>query len=130
MRDLIIDYLNSISLGAFSLANELPYSSSGTDLYVKNVKKIYVDRPQFNTDPIINTLQGATISNETTSIKIYFSCDAKQLPPSYEDLIVLLKLGKDYTGITGYSNRECLVSSEFIADQLVTELEYRFTKIT
>jgi hypothetical protein len=130
MRQELIDYIGDQNLGSFILSQELPYDSSGTALYVKNPKRIYVDRTQYTTEPIILTLDGVNISNEIASVRVYFASDAKQLPPSYDDALTSLRAGKDAVNIVGYQRRECLVSSRFQEDLMITELEYRFTKIT
>jgi len=130
MRQELLDYIGDQNLGSFILSQELPYDSSATPLYVKNPKRIYVDRTQYTTEPIVVTLDGLNISNEIASVRVYFSSDAKQLPPSYDDALTSLRAGKDAVNIQGYQRRECLVSTRFQEDLMITELEYRFTKIT
>jgi hypothetical protein len=130
MRDQIIEHLNDENLGEFILSRELPWSSSGTPLYVKNAKKIYVDLEETTNDPLIATLDGLTISNTVSIVRLYFSNDAKILPAGYQDLITIFKAAKDTDLITGSSRRECLISTEFIEDLLVTTVEYRFTNLT
>jgi hypothetical protein len=130
MRTEIIEYLDDQNLGGFLLSRELPWSSSGEPLYTKNAKKIYVDKTQYSTDPLIATLDGLNITNTIFTVRLFFSNDAKQLPPSYDDLITTLRSAKDTSTITGVSRRDVVVSSAFEEDVLVTELEYRFTKLT
>jgi hypothetical protein len=130
MRTELIEYLQGQNLGAFVLSQELPWSSSGEPLYTKNAKKIYVDKTQYSTDPLISTLDGLNITNTIFTVRLFFSNDAKQLPPSYDDLITTLRSAKDTSTITGVSRRDVVVSSAFEEDVLVTELEYRFTKLT
>jgi hypothetical protein len=130
MRTEIIEYLDDQNLGGFLLSRELPWSSSGEPLYTKNAKKIYVDKTQYSTDPLISTLDGLNITNTIFTVRLFFSNDAKQLPPSYDDLITTLRSAKDTSTITGVSRRDVVVSSAFEEDVLVTELEYRFTKLT
>lgn len=129
MRQELLDYIGNLTLGTFGLSQELPYDSSGVPLYMRNVKKLYVDLAQYNDDTLIKTLDGAHVYNEITSVKVYFTADAKQLPANYDTVIVALKGAKDADTITGANRRECLVSTSFEEDLLVTELEYRFTKL-
>ena len=129
MRQLLIDYFGGLNLGGLTLSQELPFNSSNTPLYVKNAKKIYVDRTQYVTEPIVLTLDGLNVSNEIASVRVYFSADAKQLPPSYEDVLVDLRAGKDAIDVQGYQRRECLVNTSYQEDLMITELEYRFTKL-
>lgn len=130
MRQEIIDYLSTLNLGSFTLSQEMPWISSDQPLYLKNLKKIYVDRTQHSTEILIPTLTGHDVSANTTTVRLFFATDAKQVSPDYDDVITDLKTAKDANTITGVNRRDCLVSTSFEGDLLVTELEYRFTKIT
>lgn len=130
MRQLILDEINDLNLGSFTLSTELPWDSSGTPLYLRNLKKIYVDRPEFNQETIIATLDGVTIRNETTSVRAFFACDAKALPPNFDDVITEMKTVKDLQTAQGFRARDCVVNSSFQDDVLVTELTYSFEKLT
>jgi hypothetical protein len=129
MRQEILDYIGDLNLGAFTTSQELPWDSSGTPLYVKNLKKIYVDRPEYTEETVIATLDGVTIENQTTSVRAFFACDAKALPPSYDDLVSDLRSVRDIDTVTGFSSRGCEITSRFEADVLVTELTYTFVKL-
>ena len=130
MRQEIIDYCQNLSLGGFTVSNELPFSDSGVALYLKNVKSIYVDIPQYATEAIIRTLDAISISDEVTTVRLYFSADAKSLPANYDALVSDLRTAKDADTITGYARREVDVQTEFTLDMLVTQLTFRFTKLT
>jgi hypothetical protein len=129
MRQELIDYIGTQNLGGFILSNELPYSSSGVPLYVKNAKRIYVDRTEYSNEPLIVTLDGTQVDSEIASVRVYFASDAKQLPPNYDTVVTALRAAKDTSTITGVSRRECIISTTFEEDLLVTELEFRFTTI-
>jgi hypothetical protein len=130
MRQDIIDYINNIALGSFLISNEVPWSDTGTSLWLKNPKTIYVDVANFQTGPIVSALNGLQIQNETTIVKGYFSCDAKQLPSNYDTLVSDLKLARDISAAEGFNRREVDITTSMESDLLVTELEFRFTKIT
>lgn len=130
MRQELIDYFSGLNLGGYTLSQELPWTSSDTPLYLKNLKKIYVDKAQTTTEIIIPTLNGSDVSSETTSVRVFFATDAKALSPDYDDVVADLKAGKNANTITGVNRRDCLVSTSFEADLLITELEFRFTTIT
>ena len=130
MRQAIYDHIDSLTLGSFNLTNELPWSSAGTALYLKNPKRIYVDVDQITQDLSIAALNGLIINNEQTVIRVFFTCDAKQLPSNYETIVSNIRAGRNTTDITGVIRRECDVSTSFVEDMLVTEFEFRFTNIT
>lgn len=130
MRQEVLDYINSLALGGYLLTEELPWTSDGVPLYVKNLKKIYVSNTEYVSEPIVATLSGFNISNEQQITRIYFANDAKQIPANYEDLIVDLKAAKDITTVSGVKRREVDVTTSFEEDVLVTEVAVRFTKLT
>lgn len=129
MRQELLDYIKGLNIGTISVANDLPFEDGGIPLYLKNAKTIYVDRPQKTTEPFIQTFNSQTISNEVTSISVYFSLDAKLLIANYEAILTSLRAGKDITTIQGVNRRECDITSVYETDMLVTTLEFRFIRI-
>lgn len=131
MRDLILELVQNTDTGILAVSQELPYSVDGTALYLKNAKKIYVDLAQITRANFITTLDNQSISNITTSIKVFFSNEAKTIP-GYDDIVTNLASIKDSTGVRslGYVQRNCTSSTEYIDNMLVTTLEFEFTKIS
>ena len=130
MRQEILDYINGLGLGSsFTTTNDLPYDASGNPLYLQNVRKIYVDNEQVTTEPLVTALDGPVIDNEVTSVSIYFSADAKQLPANYNTLVADLKKAKNITTISGIHRREMDVTTEYQGDLIVNALEIRFNKV-
>lgn len=130
MRQDILDFISGLSLGGFAVSQELPWDDSGTALYLKNVKRIYVDTTQYATQPLITTLDGLSINQDVSTVGLYFSADAKQLPANYDTLVSDLRSAKDVALTDASYRRECDVSTEFSNDLIVTQLEYRFTKLS
>jgi hypothetical protein len=130
MREEVIDYLQSQNLGSFTIASEVPWTETGTVLYLKNLKKIYVDVDAFTTDPLITTFTGLNITNETTAVRVYFANDAKQLPSNYDEVVSAIKAAKDINTTAGYARREVNVSTSYDNDRLITEIELRYIKLT
>ena len=130
MRQSVIDYLQGLNLGSFTIASEVPWTETGTELYLKNLKKIYVDVDAFTTEPVITTFTGLNLNNETTVVRVYFANDAKQLPSNYDDVVASIKAAKDVEATAGYSRREVDVSTTYESDRLVTEIELRYIKLT
>tara|TARA_B100000242_G_scaffold218773_1_gene159992 strand:+ start:1054 stop:1446 length:393 start_codon:yes stop_codon:yes gene_type:complete len=130
MRQEILNYVNGLSLGTFSVSSELPYDQSGTALYLSNPKKIYVGNEQTSTEPLVSALDGPVIDNEVTTVSIYFSADAKQLPANYDTLVTNLRAAKNITTVTGIHRRELDAVTEFQGDLIVNSMEIRFNKVT
>ena len=129
MRQEVLDYINSLALGGYLLSDELPWSDNDTPLYLKNLKKIYVDTPEYIDEPLIAALNGFVVTNEQQIIRIYFANDAKQIPANYDELITDLKKAKDITTVTGVQRRNVEVLTSFDNDVLVTEIAVTFTKL-
>ena len=130
MREEILDFLQSQNLGVFTTSREEAWSENGLPLYRKNLKKIYAGQEQMTVEPLLLTLDGMDIPSEVTTVTVYLACDAKQPPSNLRDVIMAIRTAKDITTISGVNRRECNVTSTYENDTIVTELEFRFTKIT
>lgn len=130
MRTEVIDYVQGLNLGTFTVSTELPYTESGQALYVKNPKRIYVDEEQIVSEPLIQSLDGISIVNEESTVTIYFSVDSKLVPANYDAVVTALKGAKNITTIDGVFRRELDVSTGYDGDLLITELAIRFNKVT
>ena len=124
MRQEILDYIDTLSLGTYSKSTNLPYTASGTVLYLTNVKKTYVE------DPILLTMDGVNINGKVSSVDLYFSTDAKSLPSNFNTVITSLKNAKNLTTISNIHRRECDVSQTYQGDLIVTQITIRLTTIT
>jgi isochorismate hydrolase len=129
MREDLISYFKTLPLGNFSVSEELPRDEGGIALYVKNPRRIYVDREEYDTVPIIETLNGLDIHAEQTSVNVYFTADAKTIPANYSTLVSKLKLGKDINQAAGYTKRKVEVMTETDQDLLITRVNFKFSKL-
>jgi hypothetical protein len=129
MREEILNYIRSQNLGVFTTTTELPWSENGLPLYIKNLKKVYVGQQQVELEPLVTTLNAINIHSEVSSVTVYLACDAKQTPPNLNDVVNVIRDAKNSVVIDGVRRRDCLISTEFEGDVLVTVLEFRFTKI-
>jgi hypothetical protein len=129
MRQQVLDYIADLDLGGYFLSRELPWNESGLALYLKNLKRIYVDVEQFSIDNLISTLGSLTIQNEVITVRVYFASDAKTLSPNYQDLVQQLRRVNDIEVLPGINRREFDLSTTMENDLLVNEIEYRFYKI-
>jgi len=129
MRSTILTYLQGQTFTNFGVSTELPWDASGQPLYLKNMKKMYVDRPQTVQEPLIDTLDGCSIVNETTSVTVYVSTDAKNLPTDYDTMVSSVKTTRLQDVTSGWRQRTTEVSTSFEDDVLVTEFTFNFTKL-
>jgi hypothetical protein len=130
MRAEILDYLKGLKLKNFNISDELPFTTSATALYLKNIKRVYVDLEQVSNEPFIQLLGDYNINTELHSVRLYFSIDAKQLPSDYSSTVSDIRLAKGVTTTENYFRREVNSSTSFENDLMITEFEFRFTKLT
>lgn len=129
MRTEILEYLQTLNLGTVTVSTELPWVENDIPLYLKNLKRVYVGTDVVTAEPFLQALNGFNLSNEVTSVSVYFACDAKVLLPNYSEILDDLKAGRNIVTIPGVQRREVDVSTTVESDVLVTEVEYRFTKL-
>jgi hypothetical protein len=130
MRNDIVAYIKTLSLGTFTFSEELPRSETGQPLYIKNPKRIYVDIEQYGEDVLVQALDGLDVHTESTTVSVFFTADAKSLPTNYNTLVSNLKLGKNVNTTDGYNTRTVNVETEFEDDLLITRIDFTFSKIT
>ena len=128
MRTEILNYLQAQNLGVVTTSHELPWNESGLPLYLKNLRKVYVDRDQVEVTPLVTALDSVKIYTEVTSVTVYLGCDAKNIPPNLDQAISIMREAKNITTIAGVNRRDCSVSTSYENDILVTELVFSFTK--
>ena len=129
MRAEVLAYLATLDLGSYRLAQELPFSNSGISLPVKNVKRVYVDRPQVTAEPFIRVLGGRNVDNEIQTVRVTFANDSKNQPPDYEVVVQKIKGAKEQAALPEHYERVARVETEFEGDLQVTTIELEFTKL-
>jgi len=129
MREQVLAQVRSLAPTGYKISKELPYDESGTALYLKNPKTIYVDVTNIDNDTFLSTLDGSNFSNQITSVRLYFTIDAKNIPADYDTLVTNLRAIKESLNISGAINRESFVSTDYQGDVLISELEYRLTRL-
>lgn len=129
MRTELIDYFKKLKLKNFGVSDELPFVS-GVVMYLKNPKKIYTTLPQKTIQPLIEVMGNHGVFQEVHVVTVYFTTDAKTLPSDYETVVDQIRGGRDVVTSTNYFRREVDVTTSFDGDLMVTEFEFRFTKLT
>ena len=130
MRQAILDGISALTLGTFAVSGELPWDASGQSLYLKNPKVFYVDEPDSVETTLVNVLCGGQgLSSRETTISVFVTCDAKQKPSNYDDLVSAVQEVKNTSDIVGVRSRQVDVITTFEADILLTEFVFRFTEL-
>jgi hypothetical protein len=128
MRTAIVNFIKTLDLGSYTFTDKLPWDDNGAPLYHHNRKHIYVDTDQTSQTALLDTLDQRGAVDETVSVNVYFVNDAKRLPADYESVVEQLKGARLASG-SGYMQRTVQVTSTYIADDMLTKLEFSFRKI-
>jgi hypothetical protein len=129
MRSSILALIPTVNLGGFSVSQELPFSATGVELFVKNPKTLYVDRETTESVPLFATLDAKDINTTTNSVVVYFTTDAKNSPLQLDTLITGLKGLKNRIDLPGANQRSVNVRTRYDGDLLINEVEYIFTRV-
>lgn len=130
MRQELIDYFKGLKLKNFKVSDELPFSNSDRTVYIKNPKAIYCGLEQKTQEQIFAVLGNHGVFQEVHAVSVFFSTDAKSLPSDYQTVVDGLKSGKDINTTETYFKREVDSTTSFEGDLMVTQLDFRFSKIT
>jgi hypothetical protein len=131
MRDLLISYLKSQTqtIKPVAVSDELPWTKDGEPLYLKNFKRIYVDREQTAQESVFNTLDGGGLVNETTTVVAYLVVDAKNPLTNYDEIVNLMIQARNQVEPQAKLDRIVNVLKTFEGDAQVTEFTFEFRKV-
>lgn len=128
MRAEILAEIRALDITGYTISDELPWDSSGTPLYLKNRRVVYVSEPNVEDTVLLNTLDGmGRLYGRLRTVQVYVSVDAKQKPAKY-DLLVDGILGV-VDQFRGFHDVAVELINTLDADQLVAEIEFRTTEL-
>jgi hypothetical protein len=131
MRNELLTYLTAQLTGDIKVSQELPWSSGDEVLYLKNMKRLYLDRTNKTTEPIFRVLPPFSgVDREIFTINAYVAVDAKNQPSTLDTVINTIVTAKDINTIVGVQDRECDYETSFEGDVLIYTFTYRFFTIT
>jgi hypothetical protein len=105
--------------------SELPWNTAGEPLYLKNMKKFYLDQEQYVESVLIPVLPGQNdVMQRTVAVTGYFAVDAKNQPSGLASALTTILAAKDRTGIANFGV-ESDYTTEIQDDVLIYTVEYR-----
>lgn len=130
MRAQLLTALTSATstLTNFAVSQELPWEQNGQPLYLKNMKKIYVDREYREESTMFAVLGGDNVIQDLVKANVFLAVDAKNSPVGLDTLITKILSAKDTTVITAFK-RESDYTVEKQEDVSIYTFEFRFTTI-
>jgi hypothetical protein len=123
MRAQLLSAITSATstLTQFAVSQELPWEQDGLPLYLKNKKKIYVDKEHRTETTMFSVLGGNNILQDDIITNAYLAVDAKNQPTQLDTFITRVLGASTSTGITNFK-----FESDYTADKQEDVLIYTF----
>lgn len=117
------------TLTQFAVSQELPWAQNGQPLYLKNLKKVYVDRERQDQTTLIATLDGVDVYQNDLIAEVYLAVDAKNPPSQLDSAISKILSAKGNTGVVNFGT-ESDYSVDKQEDVLIYTFEFRLNQAT
>jgi hypothetical protein len=125
MRAQLLSYLTTAtSTATIKVVSELPWNTAGEPLYLKNMKKMYLDQTQVEQTTLIPTLNGGDVYQDDLTVTGYFAVDAKNLPSGLDSAITTILSARDKIGVSNFGS-EADYTTDIQDDVIVYTVEYR-----
>lgn len=128
-RTTLLDTLeSSLANTSIRVTRELPWSSAGEPLYIKNAKVLYMDAEERERVTLVNTLSNVgDVFERIVTLTAYFSVDAKNLVSDIDtilDAIIAARLVP-----TACHVRDVNIETDYEASRKIYTVEYIFQTI-
>jgi hypothetical protein len=110
-----------------SVSAELPYSSAGEALYLKNMKFVYIDEDNISKTVLFPTLDKSDITETTTTVTAYLAVDAKNDLSDIDTIISSILNSRN--AVSGQTVNECEMTTDIEADVLTYTFNYNFITV-
>jgi hypothetical protein len=126
MRAQLLSFLTTAtSTATVKTVSELPWNTAGEPLYLKNMKRFYLDKEQKAESVMIAVLPGSNdVMQNATTVRGYFAVDAKNQPAGLDAAVTALLNAKNQVSI-GNFGIESDYTTEIQDDVLIYNIEYR-----
>lgn len=131
MRSQLLTYLTTAlsTSTAVKCASELPWDQNGQPLFLKNLKKLYLDQEYIEEVTLFEGLDGSEIFEDGKFVRAYFAVDAKNPPSTLNAAISTILAAKAQTGEINHGS-ECDYTIDKQEDVLIYNFEFRVKTIS
>ena len=129
MRTELLAYLTTNLTGTIKPSQELPYEEGNNFLYLRNLRRVYLDEPNTEQNSLYPTLGSTNINEKITTVRWYLTVDSKNRNTDLDTALTILGSGKDIATITGPHKREFDYITSINDDKITYEGQYRFYTI-
>jgi|DEB0MinimDraft_4_1074332.scaffolds.fasta_scaffold04891_7 hypothetical protein len=110
-----------------SVSAELPFTSSGEALHMKNMKKVYLDEDNILREPLVESLDFDPVENIVRTVTGYLVIDAKN--PISDIDVITDRIINSKNAVSNQISRDCEMTTSFEGDKLVFQFDFEFTTI-
>lgn len=121
---------NLSSSTAVRAVTELPWGQNNQPLYLKNLKKVYVDQEYREETTLYAVFNGPDVFDDTVICNVYFAVDAKNPPSGLDAAISQILAAKTATGVATNAGCEADYTVETSEDVLIYTFQFRVSTIT
>jgi hypothetical protein len=125
MRQALLNYLTSALTGTIKTSNELPFEQGGSALYIKNMRKVYLDEPEVEQTQLLTTFD-EDVNQNITTVRGYLAVDAKNRNIDLDSALLTLALARTQADISSSFRKEFDYTTTIDDDKIIYDFEYRF----
>lgn len=125
MRAQLLSYLTSNLTSSIKTSQELPWAEGNNPLYLKNMKRVYLDEPNTEVDELLPTFD-TDVNQKITTVRGFLAVDAKNRNADLDTALTTLASAKDVSTITDSFRKEFDYTTTIDGAVIVYEFEYRF----
>jgi len=126
MRQQLLDYLTANLSGTIKVSAEQPFEQGGDALYLKNMRRVYLQEEYTEQDQLVPVLDATDIIQQITYVRAFLAVDAKNRNSDLDSALTTLANARVAANITDSFRKEFDYTTTLDNDQLIYEFEYRF----
>lgn len=126
MRTELLSYLTANLTGTIKVSQEQPFDQGGQALYLKNMRRVYLQEEYTEQDQLVPVLDDTDIMQKITYVKGFLATDAKNRNSDLDQALTVLANARTGANISGSFRKEFDYTTTIDNDVLLYEFEYRF----
>jgi len=126
MRTELLSYLTANLTGTIKVSQEQPFDQGGQALYLKNMRRVYLQEEYTEQVQLVPVLNAADIMQKITYVKGFLATDAKNRNSDLDQALTVLANARTGANIPSSFRKEYDFVTTIDNDQLIYEFEYRF----
>lgn len=126
MRAQLLTYLTANLTGSIKPSQEQPFDQGGSALYLKNMRRVYLQEEYTEQDQLIPVLDSSDIMQTITVVKGFLAVDAKNRNSDLDTALSVLANARTGANITDSFRKEFDYTITIDTDVMIYEFEYRF----